>query len=134
MVTSLAGWTNAAGGIEVSHITGSAAEGSSYIEVDSTKGHDRIEQQVTTTAGRSYRLSFSQSPRPGTSSATNRVDVFFNGTKLGTVSRNGVGLAAPSWQVTTYTVTGTGRDVISYRENDRDNVGGLLDNVRLVAL
>jgi hypothetical protein len=79
-------------------------------------------------------LSFSQSPQPRHIICDQRVDLFFNGTKLSTVARNGVGLGAFAWQVTTYTVTRTGRHVISSRENDRDHVGGLLDNVRLIAV
>lgn len=129
LVTNLTGWSNAAGGgVEVFR----AANGSSYIEVDSTAAHDRIEQAVRTTAGSRYALSFRQSPMPGKSATTNRFDVFWNGSKVGSVSRSGTGLSAPSWQTTSFTVTATGNDRISFRENDRDNVGGLLDDVRLV--
>jgi hypothetical protein len=130
LVTNLAGWSNAGGaGIEVFRTLG----GSSYIEVDSTAGHDRIEQAVTTTAGSRYTLSFRQSPTPGASANSNRFDVFWNGTKVGSVSRSGTGLSVPSWQPTSFTVTAAGNDRLSFRENDRDNVGGLLDDVQLVA-
>jgi hypothetical protein len=49
------------------------------------------------------------------------------------VSRSGSGLNGPSWQTTTFTVTGTGNDRIAFRENDRDSAGALVDDVRLVA-
>ena len=39
----------------------------------------------------------------------------------------------PSWQTATFTVTGTGNDRISFRENDNNNLGALLDDVRLIA-
>jgi Galactose oxidase-like, Early set domain len=133
LVTNLQGWSNTAGGIRVWRVSGKAAEGSSYIEVDSTTGKDRIEQVVRTATGRTYTFSFQQSPALNTSSVTNRFDVFWNSTKLGTITRNGAGLTSPSWLPTTYTVTGTGNDRISFRENDRDAVGGLIDDVRVVA-
>ena len=113
---------------------GSLLEGSSNIEVDSTGRNDRIEQAVSTVAGRTYLLSFAQSPRPGVSSSSNRFDLFWNGSKLGTVGRSGVGLTTPSWQATTYTVIATGNDRISFRENDRDTTGALIDDVKLTAL
>ena len=88
---------------------------------------------VATTAGRSYRLSFQHSPRPGVSNPSNKFDVFWNGTKLGTVDRSGIGLTVPSWQTTTFTVTGTGNDRISFRENDSNDLGALIDDVQLIA-
>jgi hypothetical protein len=130
VVTALGGWSIPMGGIRVWR--GQAAEGTSYVEIDGTGRNDRLEQVVRPTAGRTYRLSFQQSPAPGASAATNRFDVFWNNTKLGTIQRNGAGLSTPLWQPTTYTVTATGNDRISFRENDRDAIGGLVDDVRLV--
>jgi hypothetical protein len=132
-VTGLQGWTNTAGSIQVWRVSGYAFESSSSIETDSTTGKDRIEQTFTTVAGRSYRLSFAQTPRPNVSSNSNRLDVFWNGSKIGSVARSGIGLTGPSWQPTTYTVTGTGNDRLSFRENDRDSAGALIDNVQLIA-
>jgi hypothetical protein len=104
------------------------------IEVDSTTGKDRIEQVITTTvAGRTYRLSFAQTPQPGVSSNSNRFDVFWNGSKVGHVARSGVGLTSASWQTTTFTVTATGNDQLSFRDNDRDANGSFIDDVRLLA-
>ena len=110
-----------------------AAEGTSIIELDSSTAKDRIEQAVATTAGRTYRLSFQHSPRPGVSNPSNKFDVYWNNTKLVTVNRSGTGLSVPSWQTATFTVTGTGNDRISFRESDNNNLGALLDDVRLVA-
>ncbi|MGH8241191.1 MAG: hypothetical protein ACREXP_29815, partial [Steroidobacteraceae bacterium] len=135
-VTNLEGWTNRAGAVEVwRNVPGFApGEGSSNIELDHTGRGNRVEQVVTTELGRSYTLSFLQSPRPGLSTNSNKFNVFWNGTNLGTVARNGKGLTSTSWQVTTFTVTGTGSDRISFRENDADSVGALIDDVRLVVL
>ena len=135
-VAGLPGWANAGGTIDVfrSFPGFNAAEGTSIIELDSTSAKDRIEQAVRTTAGRAYRLTFQHSPRPGVSNPSNKFDVYWNNTKLVTVNRSGSGLSVPSWQTATFTVTGTGgNDVISFRENDNNNLGALLDNVQLVA-
>ena len=78
-------------------------------------------------------LSFQHSPRPGVSNPSNKFDVYWNSTKLVTLNRSGTGLTVPSWQTATFTVTGTGNDRISFRESDNNNLGALLDNVRLVA-
>ena len=135
-VAGLQGWANASGTIDVfrSFPGFNAAEGTSIIELDSTSAKDRIEQAVRTTAGRAYRLTFQHSPRPGVSNPSNKLDVYWNNSKLVTVNRSGSGLGVPSWQTATFTVTGTGgNDVISFRENDNNNLGALLDNVQLVA-
>ena len=58
--------------------------------------------------------------------------MYWNNTKLVTLNRSGNGLSAPSWQTATFTVTGTGNDRISFRESDNDNLGTLLDDVRLI--
>ena len=128
-------WRNTAGPIDVfRNVAGlTAAEGTSIIEVDSSAAKDRIEQAVATTAGRSYVLSFQHSPKPGLSNPSNKLDVYWNNTKLVTLNRSGNGLSAPSWQTATFTVTGTSNDRISFRESDNDNLGALLDDVRLVA-
>jgi len=127
-------WRNTAGPIDVfRNVAGlTAAEGTSIIEIDSSTAKDRIEQAVATTAGRTYVLSFAHSPRPGISNPSNKFDVYWNNTKLVTLNRSGNGLSAPSWQTATFTVTGTGNDRISFRESDNDNLGTLLDDVRLI--
>ena len=60
--------------------------------------------------------------------------MYWNNTKLVTVNRSGSGLSAPSWQMATFTVTGTGNDRISFRESDSNNYGALVDDVQLVAI
>jgi hypothetical protein len=111
----------------------SAGEGVSNVELDPAGRNNRLEQAVVTEAGRTYTLSFLQSPSAGVPAASNKFTVYWNGTNLGTISRNGKGLTSTSWQLTTFSVTGTGNDRISFRENDTDNIGSLLDDVRLVA-
>jgi len=134
LVSDLTGWRNRAGPVEVwrGYNGLAAGEGASNIELDEAGRGNRVEQVVTTQSGRLYTLSFLQSPRPGVGSASNAFDVYWGSARLGTVSRSGVGLAQTSWQTTTFTVTGSGQDKIQFRENDRDSVGGLIDDVRLI--
>lgn len=129
------GWTNPSGAIDVWHnLPGfPPREGSSNVEIDRAARDNRLEQTVATAAGRPYTLSFQQSPGAGIPTSSNKFTVYWNGTNLGTVARNGKGLTTTSWQLTTFTVTGTGSDRISFRENDSDSVGALIDDVRLVA-
>ncbi len=85
---------------------------------------------------RSQPTDSRSSIRPGPASRTRATSSMSTGTtrKLVTVNRSGSGLSVPSWQTATFTVTGTGgNDVISFRENDNNNLGALLDNVQLVA-
>lgn len=136
-VSNLQGWTNPTGGLEVwRSVPGMPpGQGDSHIELDGSGRGNQAEQTVTTTqSGRTYRLSFMQSPRPGVGSNSNKFTVYWNGNRVGTITRNGTGLNAPSWQVSSFTVTARGNDRISLRENDSDSVGALIDDVRLVAL
>jgi hypothetical protein len=89
------------------------------IAIDGAGRGYSVEQSVATVNGRSYTLSFQQSPAPG-------------GATLGTVARNGKGLATTSWQRSTFTVIGTGNDRITFRENDADDVGAFIDDVQVL--
>jgi len=134
LVTGLAGWSNTAGAIEVwrNYLGYTPGHGTSYIELDAGATSNQVSQLVATVAGASYDLSFLQSPRPGNQSKSNRFDVYWNNTKIATVSRNGKGLSNTSWQLTRLTVTGTGSDRLGFRESDADNSGALIDDVRLL--
>lgn len=87
-------------------------------------------QVVNTTAGQQYQLTFDLAARGGTNLNTNTVEVFWNGTKVGTFS-------PVSNTLNTYTLTVTGAGgptLLEFREaaGQDDWVGGILDNVRLV--
>ena len=134
-MSNLAGWTNASGAIRVWRSVAGfpAQEGSSLVAIDRAGRDNRVEQTVATEVGRRYTLSFQQSRGAGLQAASNKFTVFWNGTNLGTISRNGKGVTTTSWQLTTFTVTGTGIDRISFRENDNDSDGSFIDDVRLIA-
>ena len=135
-VANLQGWSNPTGAIRVWRgVAGSpASHGTSFIELDRAGSGNRATQYVTTQPGRRYTLSLRQSPRPGVSAISNRFTVHWNGAPLGTISRNGSGLSRPSWRTTTFTVTGTGGDRISFRERDANGAGAFIDFVRLVPI
>lgn len=64
-------------GIEIQdHVAGAPAPGAGnqFVELDSN-GSTRIFQDVTTSPGSTYRLTFLYSPRPGTAAADNRFSV-----------------------------------------------------------
>lgn len=102
------------------------------IAIDGAGRGYSVEQSVATVNGRSYTLSFQQSPAPGVATNSNKFTVQWNGANLGTVARNGKGLATTSWQRSTFTVIGTGNDRITFRENDADDVGAFIDDVQVL--
>lgn len=131
---SLPGWTSTAG-IELrNNIAGTAYDGSQYVELD-TGGNSSIMQTVSTAAGQHYLLSFYYSPRAGVSSASNTIDVFWNGVKLDSVTGSGVGQSNHVWGARTYDVTGiAGSSILSFAAaGNSDSVGGSLDNASLTA-
>ena len=87
---------------------------------------------MTTEAGRRYTFSFQHSPGAGVRDGQQQVHRLLERHVLGTISRNGKGVTGTAWQTTTFSVTGTGTDRISFREADTDSVGALIDDVRLV--
>jgi hypothetical protein len=135
LVSNLAGWSNKAGPIPVWRNGYSPGRNLSFIEIDGAAGtiKNRIYQNVTTVAGATYELSFLHSPRPGNPAASNRFDVYWNGTRIHRLEIDGTGLADTSWQRVTLTVTGTGADRVSFFENgtDTDDRGALIDDARL---
>jgi len=133
-VAALPGWTSPTGGFQVwRNVAGRpAGEGTSMIAIDAAGRGNSVEQTVATVAGRTYTLSFLQSPAPGVATNSNKFTVQWNGANLGTVARNGKGLATMSWQPSTFTVVATGNDRITFRENDNDGVGAFIDDVRVL--
>jgi hypothetical protein len=135
LVANLTGWRNTAGAIEVwrnylGYTPGSTA---SYIELDGSGiVSNQVYQDIPTLAGATYDLSFLQSPRPGNSASSNSFEVYWNNTKLATISRSGDTLLNTSWQSTQLVVTGSGADRLWFREYDSDDRGALIDKVRLV--
>ncbi len=107
-----------------------ASDGDKLMELDFDRGLSKVWQDVSTQKGQEYVFSFDSAARPGTSQATNTINVFWNGEMVGTVN------PGSSWQSTSFKLIGTGgKDRIEFREsaNQNDSYGGLIDNVSLRA-
>ena len=129
--TTLPGWTTVAGpGIEVrNQDAGNAFEGQNFVELDSSANSSMI-QTLSTVAGTSYTVSFEYSAREGTPASTNPIDVLWNGQLLGTPTLDGTNQSGNVWQAYSYTVTGTGSDVLEFAAaGTSDGLGGSLDAV-----
>ena len=128
---SIPGWTTTSGpGIEVRNdVAGTAFEGHNFVELDST-ANSAMSQSLTTVAGSLYTLSFEYSARAGLPASTNPISVYWNGALLGTAALDGTGHADNVWNLYSYTVSGTGHDVLAFAAGGTsDSVGGSLDAV-----
>lgn len=136
LVTGLLGWTNTAGPVKLWKGRNGlvAGSGQSNMEIDAViTVPNSVYQDIATVPGTTYDLSFLQSPRPGFGFKSNRFEVYWNGTLLGSFERDGLALTNANWQQANFVVTGTGNDRLWFKEIDTDVGGALVDNVRLTA-
>ena len=128
LFNGITGWkTNSQVEIQ-NNVTNKASDGVQMIEMDADKAVDVIYQDVKTTAGHVYELSFDTATRKDTKS-TDAVEVYWNGVKIGTVDPQ-----STTWSASSFQVIGIGgNDRLEFREvgGENDNYGGLLDNVSL---
>lgn len=132
---TLPGWSTVSGsGIELrNHVAGNAATGKNFVELDSNS-NSGIAQTLTTTAGSFYTLAFDYSARAGVGAASNGIEVLWNGASVASVTADGNGLSGNDWHLFSYTVAGTGSDVLSFRAvGISDGLGGSLDSVAVTA-
>jgi len=132
---SISGWTTTFGsGVEIqNHVAGTPFDGDQLAELDST-GNSGIQQVVATDPGL-YSLSFQYSPRPGVSSSSAGIEVYFNGSLLDSISADGTGNGDTVWTLHQYSVSTGSSTTIEFRAvGDSDFVGGYLDDVRLTAV
>ncbi len=155
----MADWdTDLTSGVEVRrNVAGVAQEGLNFIELDTHYGTKNgatfdsnsgdnstkswISQTVNTSAYQLYRLSYWYSPRAGTRSGDNQINVFWNGVQLGdgtyTNSGSGSGQSGnwTNWQRFEFDVVGNGSTgTLRFADASSPNTyGGSLDNVSLVA-
>lgn len=137
-LTTLPGWSNAAGAIEVwrEYNAWPAADGASWIELDVRgSSHDLVCQQATgTVAGQRYSLGYAFSARPGVPAASNAFQLLWNGAVVDAQAPSGSGLSAPQWQRVTLAVVALGNDRLCFSESGTDDgVGALIDDVSLQA-
>ena len=130
---SIPGWTTVSGpGIEIqTKDLWPAMDGDQMVELDS-HGSSAMVQTVFTQPGSVYELNVGFSPRPGI--WDNRIGVYWNGTLVSVLDGRGDG--STRWSNYSFRVTASGATSelkfadLSYN----DSLGGLIDNVSLVAL
>lgn len=125
------GWYNPNGDLETwgEGFEGeTAAEGSNFVELDVENGVDSVAQNVTTQDGQDYQLTFSLQQR--VEGSDDEVEVYFGGQLVDTI------VPGDDWTEYTYTVTGSGSDVLEFKEPASDNstFGPLIDDVSMFAL
>lgn len=133
--SSINGWSSSGAGIEVRDgVAGNAFEGSNYVELDSNS-NSAMAQTIKTVAGSLYTLSFEYSAREGVAAASNPISVAWNGNLLGTAALDGIGQHGNVWHLYSFSVLGTGSDVLQFAATGTsDSVGGSLDAVSVSAV
>lgn len=113
-------------------VAGTAYQGTQYAENAPGAGC-YITQTFATTAGGTYSACFAYSPKPGTNSGTNPLWLFWEGTAIQAVARDGTSLTAPAWL--NYCVTGlkaTGSSsTIGFINYNGGVSSGLIDGVKV---
>lgn len=127
----MAGWENLGENIEVwgDGFGGvNAVEGQNFVEIDVERSQDQLRQDIATTDGEQYQLSFSAQQR--VDGSDDELEVWFGDQLIDTIT------PTDDWSVYTYTVTGSGQDMLKFREPAADNnsVGPLIDDVSLRVL
>ncbi len=128
-VSSLTGWTvsgnirmNGSGANSIS-----TADSGDYAEVDASLGTDYLSQNVTTTAGQTYILSFQMYNNSTANGTTNQV--YWNGSLIASFDQTDY-----SWTTYTFTVTGTGgSDQLRFGDTGDELDADYLDNVSLIS-
>ncbi len=132
-IGGIANWysTQGDGGEIQRNAAGTAYDGQQLLELDGNQNSNLL-QNVPTTPGASYNLSFQYSPRPGIGAASNPVEVYFGGALLDTLTGDGAGDTV--WSLHDFSVFG-GSGVSTTLEfrgvGTSDSLGGYIDDVRL---
>jgi len=132
--SNLPGWTGGSAGIELRNaVAGAAFDGVNFVELDTTQ-NSLMFQNIATNLGQGYKLSFAYAPRTNVSSASNGIEVFWNGATQGVFTGNGFG-GGDVWSVQTMTLTGAAlASKLEFRAvGDSDSYGGSLDAVSLTS-
>lgn len=136
ILDSIPGWSGT-NGIEVrSNAVGSAQDGNNFAELD-TKSNSSIFQTISTVLGQVYDLTFWYSPRIGQPATTNGIEAWWGNTLLTTpaITASGIGSTSNNWTSYTFSVVGTGSDVLKFSAvGTSDTFGGNIDNVSLSAV
>jgi len=101
---TIQGWKTSSGrGIEVQHgVAGAPQDGKQLVELDSYDS-SAMYQNVTTQAGKAYRLTFHFSARPGTKAGDNKLQVSWGGRVIANLDA-GAGGSQTAWEKYSYAV------------------------------
>jgi Protein of unknown function (DUF642) len=130
IVTSIPGWTGSPN-IEVqNNAAGSPFSGNNLVELDTT-ANSAMFQDILTTIGQMYTITFAYSARPGVAASSNGIDFSWNGAVIQNLAASGIGLSNTAWTVYTYNLlaTGTTSRIGFAATGTSDSLGGYLDNV-----
>ncbi|WP_013322469.1 DUF642 domain-containing protein [Gloeothece verrucosa] len=135
---SVPGWTRSSissgSGIELqNNVAGSPFEGNQFLELDSN-GTTNIYQDITTSIGSIYNLSFAYSARPTV--LNNSVDVYWGGNLVTKLNANGTLLSKTNWNVYNFSLQAKGTTTrLEFRSQGlqpSDGLGGYIDDVSVV--
>jgi choice-of-anchor C domain-containing protein len=139
---SFLGWTVASGGVDIVASNFYApASGVQSLDLNSVTSGS-VFQNITTTVGQPYLLSFSLAANPlpdnpaFASPAIKQVDVLWNGAVLGTFTPDATGRTATNvgWQQHAFAVIGVGRNRVTFTSLTGGSAGPAIDNVSLTAV
>ena len=134
LFNAVTGWTADTGQIQIKGAGYGGQygdEGTQFADLDADTGIDSFHQDIQTTNGQSYQLSFDAEGRSGYATTTQTVNVYWNGALIDSFDPSGT-----SYQTHTYSVVGTGGlDRLTFAESsaDNDTIGAAIDNVTLFA-
>jgi len=127
--SSIQGWSASSGLVQIHDNFGghTASDGNQYLDIDAETGVDAVYQDITTSTGTTYKLSFDAADRIGRN--TNAFEVYWNGVLVDAIDP-----ATTDWANYEFEVVGTGgADRLEFREvaSGNDAFGALIDNVQL---
>lgn len=134
-VQSVSGFGATGPRVELQHnhpSVGPASQGNQHLELDKLNG---IGRDVATVAGDQYELVFDYSPRPGVGTIGNTIEIWWDGQRIDSITKNGTNRST-SFEEYRFDVSTFSGDLtrLEFRSNDPEDqfgLGGLLDNIRL---
>jgi len=135
--TSIPGWTTTFGpGIEIrNNVAGAAQDGVNFVELDShpLPGNSGMAQTFNS-PGTLLNISYWYAARPGTTAATNGIEIWLNSVNIGKLfdkGDSGLGTSVTAWTLYSATVDGLlGANTIEFKAVGTANT---LDNVSVTA-
>ena len=101
------------------------------LEIEGPVGGADVYKDFATYPGELFTLSLSYSPRKGnTTGVDSAIDIYWEGTKIGTLNSSVVGLKTYSFNVTASSANSLSR--LQFHAQNSNSTGGVIDNISLV--